>query len=497
MNESSDPAKSNPLEALEPPPLTPVMVSNATPDASRPWSVGTISYGKAGLAVLFCLLLWGDFAWSMKERSAAPILQNLVIAFGASHLEMQMFMVIIPNAISVVLAPVVSYRSDRHRGRWGRRIPYLLISTPFAVLAMVGLGFSPAMGQSLHSSLGSHAPALNTCTRVLLGLFWVVFEVATVTANSVFGGLINDVVPRKFLGRFYGFFRAFSLIAGMVCFFKLYGIAKDHYKSIFLCIGLLYGLGFTFMCLTVKEGQYPAPTDRSKDPSHTLLHAIKVYCKECFGNPYYIWITLAIMLGTLAFMPVNNFSQPFAHSLKVEDDVYGKYIAATYFVSLILSLFLGELADRLHPLRIGIVAMLMYAGVTFWGQFYAASTSVLFTAKYRFGGTSYATPVDYFAIALIGHGVISGIFFTCTASLAQRLLPRGHFAQFASAGQVLTAICSIAFALTTGWFFDRHGPVYHKTYTMGFGLSVAGVFSMLMVHRGFMRYGGTKAYVAP
>jgi hypothetical protein len=467
------------------------------PGVARVWTVGSLTYTRAGLVVLFSLLLWGDFAWSMKERSAAPILQNLVLAFGASHLEMQMFMVIIPNAISAVLTPIVSYRSDRHRGRWGRRIPFLLVSTPFAVLAMMGLGFSPAMGAAFHALLGRYAPDPNTCTRMFFGMFWVIFEVATVVANSVFGGLINDVVPRKFLGRFYGLFRAFSLIAGMICFFKLYGIAKDHYRAIFLSIGVLYGLGFTFMCLTVEEGKYPEPKERVQVPNHNALHAIKIYCKECFGNSYYIWITLAIMLGTLTFMPVNNFSQPFSHTLKIQDDDYGKYIAATYFVSLILSFFLGELADWLHPLRIGIVAMAMYACITFWGQFHAAQTAVLFSVHYGFAGASHSVPVQFFAIALIGHGVISGIYFTCTASLAQRLLPRGHFAQFASAAQVLTAVCSIAFALGTGWFFDRYGPVYHYTYTMGFALAVAGVFAMLMVHRGFMRYGGMNGYVAP
>ena len=464
---------------------------------TKKWSVGTLTYTSAGLAILFSLLLWGDFAYSMKERSAGPILQNLVLAFGASQLEMQMFMVIIPNCIAMVLTPIVSYRSDRHRGRWGRRIPFLFASVPFAVLAMIGLGFSPAMGQSLHTILGTHSPGLNGCIRLLLGTFWVIFEVATVTANSVLGGLVNDVVPQKFLGRFYGLFRAFSLIAGMICFFKLYGIAKDHYRAIFLSVGILYGAGFSLMCLTVKEGKYPPPTERIKDSSHGVMHAVRIYCKECFGNPYYIWVTLAVMLGTLAFMPVNNFSQPFAHKLNIADDDYGKYIAATYFISFILTFVLGELADRFHPLRLGIAAMALYAGVTFWGQFHSASTAVLFSVRSGLWGASHSVPVDDFAIALVAHGVLSGTFFTVTASLTQRLLPRGHFAQFASAAQVLTAVCSIAFALMTGWFFDHYGKVYHNTYLMGFVLAVAGMFAMLMVHRGFMRYGGMKGYVAP
>lgn len=482
---------------------------------NKSWSVGTLTYTRAGLTVLFCLLLWGDFAWSMKERSAASILQVLVKAFHASDSEMQLFMVVIPNAISVFLAPVVSFRSDRYRSRWGRRIPFLMVSTPFAVLAMMGLGYSPSMGQALHGILGRHSPGLNASTRLFFGVFWVVFEVATVAANSVFGGLINDTVPKQFLGRFYGLFRAFSLLAGMIFNFGLFGLAEVHYRSMFIGIGLLYGLGFTFMCLTVREGQYPGPVQspsnedtsrrrssgvidyRSDLQSRGLLNSMKVYMRECFSNPYYIWVTVAITLGTLTFMPVNNFSQPFAKSLHIDNDIYGKYLFATYAISLGMSFFLGDLADRLHPLRIGIAAMALYAIITFWGEFYAARTVVLFNAHYSFRGVTHVIPVHLFAIAFIGHGVISGTYFTCTASLTQRLLPHERFAQFASAGQVLLAICSIFFALFTGWFFDHYGHVYRHTYLMGFILSLAGVFTMLKVHRGFMRYGGMKAYVAP
>ena len=45
------------------------MSDTPLPDLTQPknkWSVGTLTYTAAGLAVLFALLLWGDFAWSMK-----------------------------------------------------------------------------------------------------------------------------------------------------------------------------------------------------------------------------------------------------------------------------------------------------------------------------------------------------------------------------------------------------------------------------------------------
>jgi Major Facilitator Superfamily len=500
MNELSDPAETNPPESLEPLHQLVVVPGYATVNSDRRWSVGTLSYGKAGLAVLFSLLLWGDFAWSMKDRSAGPIIQIVIRAFHASNREMQMFTVVIPSAIGMILGPIVSFRSDRHRGRWGRRIPYLLVSTPFAVAAMVALGYSPAMGASLDHLLGEHSPGLERCTRFLFGVFWVIFEVATVTANSVFGGLINDVVPRPLLGRFYGLFRAFSLIAGMLFNWELLGLSKEHFKAMFIGIGLLYGIGFTFMCLTVCEGKYPPPPETPEELKAGFFHDAAIYLRECFSNPYYVWVMLALTLNALAFLPVNNFTQPFAESLKLSsnsNDTLGKYLAITYAFSFILSYSLGSLADRFHPLRMGIFVMILYAAVTLWGEFYSGRSNVLFTLSYHFRGHPEAVPIHLFAIALIAHGVLSGTFFTCTASLGQQLFPRGLFAQFSSAAQVIVSISQIAVGYLTGLYFDRAGQVYHHTYGMGLILAVAATVVMLIVHQQFMRYGGPKHYVAP
>src|SRR5260221_311982 len=140
----------------------------------------------------------------------------------------------------MLLGPVVSYRSDRHRGRWGRRIPYLVLPTPIMVLSMMGLAASPWLGIHLHALLGGFSPGANALVLGLLGLFWVLFECASISAYLIFGALINDVVPAPFLGRFFGLFRAFSLIAGIVFHAWLLGWAEVHYVWIFIGIGALY-----------------------------------------------------------------------------------------------------------------------------------------------------------------------------------------------------------------------------------------------------------------
>jgi Na+/melibiose symporter-like transporter len=277
----------------------------------------------------------------MKERSVFTVMQLLLKKFDASDMIAGLLMGSLPQAIAMVLSPIIAYKSDRHRGPWGRRIPFLLIPTPIASLAMVGLAFSPLFGQRLHLALGMHSLGLNPSILIFLGLFWTLFEFGTITANAVFGGLVNDVVPRAVIGRFYGMFRALSLIAGMIFNFWLIGKAETGYRWIFSGIALLYGAGFAVMCLKVKEGDYPPPPPKEPGNAGGFLKATKAYFQDCFSHSYYLWFFALMALSMMSFVPVNLFSVFFAKSLRMDVTTYGRYIVLTHFISLCLSYFLG------------------------------------------------------------------------------------------------------------------------------------------------------------
>ncbi len=443
---------------------------------SRRWKIGTLTYTMGGLFALFCWLLMGDFAWSMKERSVSTVIQLMFRKFGTSDTLNALFMGSLPSAIGLFLGPVISFRSDRHRGSWGRRIPYLLVTTPIASLSMVGLAFSPMMGQALHDLLGTNSPGLNALTIAFLGIFWIVFEVGTIAANSIFGALINDVVPHELLGRFYGLFRAFSLIAGIVFNFWLLGQAEQHYMWIFIGIGIIYSIGFLIMCIKVKEEKHPPlPPKNERD---TPFASITIYFKECFTNPYYRWLFLAFNLSSLAFAPVNLFCVFYAQSLNISMEDYGRFIAITFAISLILSWFLGVLADRFHPLRMCMASLLLYAVA-------ALLSGIFIHDKLTFG------------IALISHCVISGMFFTSTASLGQRLYPRDKFAQFASAYSIIGTIAMIIISPVIGKILDLSHHAYHWTYIMGAIIAILGFWTTLVVYRKFLTLGGHMHYQPP
>lgn len=451
------------------------------PATRRQWRAGTLVYSTTGLVVLFAWLLWGDFAWNMKERAIVPVGQIMLKQFGATDFIVGLLVGSIPAAIGLIIGPIISVRSDRHRGRWGRRIPYMLIPAPIVTLSMAGLAFTAPVGEWLNSVLGDHSPGLIGCRLIVFSFFWSSFEIFQTIAQAVFGGLINDVVPPELIGRFYGLFRAVSLIAGIVFNFWLIDFAETHYKEIFLGVGLLFGVGFSIMCLMVKEGEYPPPAPREPGAgsfSKSFLVPAKTYLRECYANPFYIWVFLALMLGGVMAMPVNTFSVFYAKSVGLDMDRYGQLLVITYCFSLVLSYVLGWLADRFHPLRIGLVALVLYAITMIWGGFMATEAKV-------------------FSIVFVIHGVLTGTYFTGTASLGQRLFPRAKFAQFASAAGILGAVGFMLVPPALGWFLDSTGQVYRYTFLLGGLLAVLAAAAHVIVLSKFKQLGGDRDYRPP
>ncbi len=145
----------------------PESLSKAVPLRERVWTVGTLKYSFGALVLLFIWLLLGDFSYMLRERSANPVTQLMLKKYEASDLMNGIFMLTIPWAVILMVGPLVSYWSDRHRGPRGRRIPFLLYPAPFVTLSMIGLAYSPPIGAWLHGVLGG-SPATVNQTIVLV-----------------------------------------------------------------------------------------------------------------------------------------------------------------------------------------------------------------------------------------------------------------------------------------------------------------------------------------
>lgn len=440
------------------------------------WTVGTLSYSSAGLVLLFCWLLFGDFAWTSRERAVTPLAQLMLKAGGASDTIVGLLAASLPAAMGMFVAPVVGYRSDRYRSRFGRRIPFLIVSTPLAAAAMIGIAFAPSVGSWLDRVLGASSPGLTVCFLAFFCVCWILFEIAAIVGNSLFLALINDVVPREILGRFFGLFRAMSLGVGAVFNFFLMGRAEHHLWEMFVGLALIYGIGFGLMCLRVKEGEYPpVPEEESREG---FAESLRRYWRECFTHRYYLWLFGALAIAQVAFAPVNTFAIFYAKSVGMSIDSYGKALAAAFVISLVISYSVGALADRIHPLRVAILSLLLYLPLCIWAMVWAVSPGA-------------------FAIAFVAHVSISGIFFTGTASVGQRLFPKEKFAQFASAAQLVFGLLTMLLPPAMGIILDLSGHLYQLTFVAAAILCAASLAFFFIVLRFYNRLGGDSAYCPP
>ena len=450
------------------------------PGQKKIWHVGTLTYTTAGLAVLFGWLLWGDFTWNLKERAITPVGQIMLRGFSAPDWLVGLLIGSLPVGIGLILGPIICVKSDHTRTRWGRRIPYLLIPIPFIALSMFGLAATSFLGAALHDTLGANSPGVAACRFVVFGFFWTAFEIFTITGNCLFGALINDVVPQAIIGRFFALFRAVSLVAGIIFNFWLIGKAETHYFEILMVLGLIYGVGFTLMCLKVKEGDYPPPpvVDLADRRGRRMFASLATYLKECYTNPFYLAFFLATTLAGLALQPVNTFSIFHARSVGMGDDLYGKCLALSYSISLVIAFPLGILADRFHPVRLGIFCMACYAAVTAYGFFFAFDSQSFF-------------------VAFLLHTVLAGTYMTATASIAQRLLPKEKFGQLTSAGGIVWGVSSMILPPALGVFIGKMNHDYRFVFLLAFLLASASAIAFVYLYKSYNRLGGDKDYKAP
>ncbi len=429
-------------------------------------TVGTLTYTATGLGILFFWLLLGDFAIMMRERAAFPSVMELLRQHHASDTTMSILFSALPAIIGIFLGPIISYKSDRYRSRWGRRIPFLIIPTPIGALAMVGIGCCPWIGTQLSNLLGSVSPGIDFCVLSLFCIFWIIFECAVIITLAIFTGLINDVVPHGLLGRFYGCFRIVSLGAGIIFNYWIFKLTETHLFEIFAGVGLLFGGGFVLMCLMVKEGDYPPPQAEEGASSRGFFSNVKVYFVECFSHRYYVWIFAAWMFGFMSFYPFNTFAQWYGDSLGMSKTVFGKLTAISYAISLFLAFIVGWMVDRFSALRVSIAALMLFI-----------PTVIL--------GFVFVRDANSFGVVYVLHTVISGFYWTASAALPMVLFPKLRFAQFASANALLVAISTVFLGFVQGPLLDYSGHNYRLTLLAASVISSVALFSMLIVLRNY------------
>ena len=219
------------------------------------------------------------------------------------------------------------------------------------------------------------------------------------------------------------------------------------------------------------------------DQAHTVR--LEVLPEKCPNKLTYLKNSMkpefqALTAESLAASPYNMFAILYAKSAEISMDMddYGAILAQCYAISFALSFVLGWFADRFHPLRMSIAALVAYLATMLAGWFTVSSA-------------------DSFRVILYLHTIISGCYFTLSASLGQRLFPHALFAQFNSAAAMSSAIATVLLSALLGKLLVLLGSDYRYLFLFGTVTTALGACCLWVVYRHFLRLGGDRAYQAP
>ena len=462
-------------------------------NSSKTYHVGTLVYTRATLAVLFCWLFWGDICYTLMETVVPSILPVTLKNLDASNLAMGIILASIPLSAASLCNPVISFKSDRFRSKWGRRIPFIILSLPLLVMALLGVGTAANFGVWLHRHVGVFTAGLSASqfSIALIAIMMVFFSVLNMFVGSVFWYLFNDVVPEHFIARFMSWFRIISTLATAGFNWFLLKYAPSHAPAIFTGAAILYAVGFTLMCFNVKEGDYPPPPEYAGGGKRGAVAAIKTYMKECFSTPLYNYIFLAWMC-IVAGQVSGTYSLLFTLSLGLTLEQIGHIAAMGGGVMMVTIFISGWLADKYHPLRIALVGL---AGFCF--LFLPAMSIWIFFKP--------SPTASFYLIAFITIFLLNTTW-ACVSMMDPvvplRLFPRERVGQFCSANAATRSAAGIVAAPVLGYALDLLATHVGKERAYAFIPVWQFVFHFLallcviQVYRHWKRFGGDDNYVA-
>src|SRR5256885_13854397 len=262
----------------------------APPHSEKRWSVGTLTYNSRGLGKVFFWMLWGDFCLMLMDAGVGPNLVTLQLdKHGATDAKIGFIQGPMFQILTLLLVAPISMWSDRARTRLGRRMPFMLFSTPFIALSLMLLGFSPQVAGWLQHV----APrlfggiAIASLTVGVIAVTNTVYKFFDLFPQSIYSYLFTDVIPHELMGRFTALIRVCSTAGSLVFNLLLLKYCNDHPGAICVGAAMLYLVTFMLLCFIVKEGEYPPPEPRTDVGIARITEGVAVYARECFSLRYY------------------------------------------------------------------------------------------------------------------------------------------------------------------------------------------------------------------
>ncbi len=332
-----------------------------------------------------------------------PLLGDRLLELTPQHKNVALGLITLGGLLTAMIwQPVVGALSDRTRGGWGRRLPYLVGGTPVAILGLAAVVVAPSLG-------------------VLL-LAVIVTQLGVNTVQGPWQALLPDRVPGQQRGRAAGMKSAFEIL-GFVIGRQVAGqlVAAGQAGLAAALAGLSLVVALLITAHLAAEG--PWPKSRAV-PSHPGSGNLRRLGEELRRRPAFAYWFLNRFLIWGGFITLNTFL------LFYVIDVVGmspgeaqRYVAnlATVIgmMLLLVPLPTGWIADRIGRRPLLAAAGLLAAG----------GTALILLVR----GPATLLP----AAVILGVGV--GIFLSASWALVTDIIPRAEAARYLGLANIATS----------------------------------------------------------
>ncbi|MFA5863188.1 MAG: MFS transporter [Phycisphaerae bacterium] len=333
----------------------------------------------------------------------------------------------------------ISYRSDNCQIRWGRRLPFLLLSILPVCLSLV---------------LFPHTKTILTCVLVFaIYRFFINFK------EQTYPFLSYDIARKEYWGRSWalqmagGMFGAWLANVGLMRLVSRWGEANVFY----LAAAMLCLLTLTTV-LFLKE-----PPIRVKNPPP---FKISNQLRIGFSDKRNWLLFIGFGFCGVATMPTMQFAVLQAKkNIMLNEAQIGMAMSWAAIAAMLMTFPAGLLTDKLGAIRTTIIGFSMIVAASFFG--YNAHTS--------------------FQLSIAMVLLVSGGILTYNATLVFLVhgIPRAIIASFSACNGMFCAFFAATMQLVCGCLIDYSGGNYSLAFPFGAILGGGGIIMLIIV--GYLR----------
>ena len=377
--------------------------------------------------------------WDIVYNIVTPLILLRLSSVGVSTGTIGLINSINFSAMSV-LVMYFSWRSDHTVSRFGRRLPYLLVSAPFIIVTTALFPFFKS--------------------PTLLIIFYVVQILFMNLKNSTFALIPIDITPRAELARFQSLY---SIIGGVVTFISF----QWGFRSTNVAPWLPYIAGATIMIITtwsgmqIHEPPIQAPTKEKWMPWITLAVG--------FRDRRMILLMIAVaMTGTFSRFYESWMWLFVGKQLGFDVKTIGPLIAAAALTPVLLAWPVGWLIDKVGGLKVSIGYVFLMLGTCY----------LITTAQTR-------VDIIWMSVA----ATIASILSTSPDMIILKLCPVKDVGSITSSSSFIRCIYVGIMICCSGYLVDFWEGNYRLVFVIGMLFSVIGLI-LMFVYRGLMDKGG-------